>query len=211
MKSLMRCILVLVIPVFVAGCAAKKQALPPSPNIEAKVAIDYDLLADKIVERLQKMPLAEQLLEEPKELAEMITKITNPFNGHRYALINKKMTWREAKAHAERLGGYLATITSQEEQDWICQTFTNAQFWLGGTDEALEGDWQWVTGERWDYTNWAPGEPNNVVSYYEGGENAIVMRTLPDNPYGLWNDWPTDSLDFFSSLLLEFDSRTAPK
>ena len=77
-----------------------------------KVEIDYDLLADKIVERMQRMP--------PKELEGAVT---NPSNGHRYVLINKEMTWREAKAYAERLGGYLATITSQEEQDWIYQNF----------------------------------------------------------------------------------------
>ncbi len=22
--------------------------------------------------------------------------------------------------------------------------------------------WEWVTGEPWDYTNWAPGEPNDA-------------------------------------------------
>ena len=187
--------MVLMVLFFVAGCAAKQAPTISSHTKVEKVEIDYDLLADKIVERLQNPT--------PKELEGMVT---NPSNGHRYVLINKKMTWCEAKAYAERFGGYIATITSQEEQDWICQTFTDAQFWLGGTDEALEGDWQWVTGERWDYTNWAPGEPNNVVSYHEEGEDAIVMRTLPDNPYGLWNDWPTVSLDFLSSLLLEFDS-----
>lgn len=156
-----------------------------------KVEIDYDLLTDKIVERLQNM--------HPKELEGMIT---NPSNGHRYVLVNIRMTWCEAKAHSERLGGYLATITSQEEQDWICQNFPDARFWLGGTDEDVDGEWRWVTGEEWGYTNWGQGEPNDFLL----GEDALEMSTLLDNTNGLWNDLPAGSLTFPTSLLVEFDS-----
>ena len=157
-----------------------------------KVEIDYDLLADKIVERLQNPT--------PKELEGMVT---NPSNGHRYVLINKEMVWREAKAYAERLGGYLATITSQEEQSWICQNFSGARCWLGGTDEAVEGEWRWITGEKWDYTNWNfPSEPND----FGAGEDALEMSALLETDFGLWNDLSTDTLTWTTSLLVEFDS-----
>ena len=190
MQSLMRYVLVLVILVFVVGCAAK-QAPTTSPHI--KVEIDYDLLADKIVERLQNPP--------PKELEGMIT---NPSNGHRYVLINKEMAWYEAKAYAERLGGYLATITSVEEQSWICQNFSGTRYWLGGTDEAVEGDWRWITGEKWDYTNWnVPSEPNDFGT----GEDALELdNTGLWNTNGLWNDLSAYTLTWTTSLLVEFDS-----
>jgi len=126
---------------------------------------------------------------------------TNPFNGHEYMLVHKGMTWREAKAYAEELGGHLATITSFEEQDWICQTFPGVRCWLGGTDEEVEGEWKWVTGERWDYTNWARSEPNNVDTM-GGEENALEIKTES----GFWNDHPTDYWLLTPSLLVEFDS-----
>jgi len=147
------------------------------------------------------------ILFDPNPQGEMIT---NPSNGHGYMLVYKGMTWREAKAYAEELRGYLATITSFEEQDWICQHFQNVRFWLGGTDEEVEGEWKWVTGEEWAYMNWAPGEPNNSDIMGDGREeNALEMRLAPNNPEGLWNDVPSDTftVGFYpTSLLVEFDS-----
>ena len=176
-----------------------------------KVEIDYDLLADKITKGLQNTHP-----EQPTELEgaiELERVITNPFNGHRYVLINKQMTWREAKKYAERLGGYLATITSFEEQDWICQTFPRVQCWLGGTDEEVEGEWKWITGEKWDYTNWNfPGEPSNNYRPAGGGEeNALCFSPS----YGKWNDLPADTLTSSivggTSFLVEFNPQTDPK
>lgn len=31
---------------------------------------------------------------------------------------------------------------------------SGVQCWLGGTDEKKEGEWEWVTGEKWDYSNY---------------------------------------------------------
>ena len=62
------------------------------------------------------------------------------------------ITWHAAKdsAASDRmlyfgLRGYLATITSQEENDFI-NTKTSSVGWIGASDEAVEGDWRWVTG-----------------------------------------------------------------
>lgn len=43
----------------------------------------------------------------------------NPENGHYYTVIKMIKTWDEAKVVSESLGGYLATITSSEENEWI--------------------------------------------------------------------------------------------
>ena len=47
--------------------------------------------------------------------------IQNPDNGHWYKRIDTEVTWQSAKAYAESLdmGAYLATITSQEENDFV--------------------------------------------------------------------------------------------
>ena len=90
--------------------------------------------------------------------------IYNPDNGHSYKRIDTSMTWSDAKIYAENLGGYLATITSQDENDFVWDNLgaSGPDFiWLGGTDEVTEGTWQWVTGEAWVYENWGPGQPDD--------------------------------------------------
>ena len=109
-------------------------------------------------------------------------RIYNPINGHLYEKFDTSMTWDDAKAYCESLGGYLATVTSQEENDWIMDNLHPYEsaygYYFGAADVEEEGVWKWVTGEAWDYTNWAPGEPNGGI-----GENVIQWLSS-----GLWND-----------------------
>eukprot|EP01052_Picozoa_sp_SAG31_P034061 SAG31_NODE_3925_length_3746_cov_2.099260_4_plen_65_part_00 len=50
------------------------------------------------------------------------------------------ITWADAREAAGERGGYLATITSAEEQE--CLTELNAGCgWLGGNDINAEGSW----------------------------------------------------------------------
>ncbi|MFC1718547.1 leucine-rich repeat domain-containing protein [Candidatus Poribacteria bacterium] len=98
----------------------------------------------------------------------------NPINGHHYEVIADFINWSDAKAEAQSLTyggtqGHLATVTSQEESDFICNNLTfPGNVWLGGfqLDGSPEpnGNWQWVTGEPFVYTNWDNGQPNNAVS-----------------------------------------------
>ena len=91
--------------------------------------------------------------------------IQNPNNGHWYLHVAhpSRTAWKTCKAEAEAVGGYLATITSASEQQWVYSNIVSGKghTFLGGTDEVTEGVWQWITGEAWTYSNWAPGDPNN--------------------------------------------------
>ena len=97
--------------------------------------------------------------------------IKNPTNGHYYQLvevIGSSMDWYEARDAAmtmvyNRMPGHLATITSHPEEGLIVNYFPEIYpeyVWLGASDESNEGDWNWITGEAWNYTDWAFGEPN---------------------------------------------------
>ena len=102
------------------------------------------------------------------------------------------MTWTNAKAYCEGLGGHLATITSAEEQAFIEQLLLvgqKNQYWLGGTDEQQEGVWTWVTGEPWSYTNWDPGQPDN----YHGLEDYLQIYNKANGIRFKWNDIPVDN------------------
>ena len=94
------------------------------------------------------------------------------YAGHEYRVVVDKgiHDWRIANAQATN-GWYLATITSQQEQNFIESLIKNAQeyyqnhrysegiegLWLGGFFK--NNSWHWVTGESWSYTNWGPSQP----------------------------------------------------
>jgi thiol-disulfide isomerase/thioredoxin len=103
-------------------------------------------------------------------------RLLNPKTGHDYQRIDVPMTWQEAKEYCEQLGGYLATATTAEENEFIYTQFgTEHVCWLGATDEGEEGTWKWITDEPWDYENWHPGEPSNN----DGTENYLVLGNTP--------------------------------
>ena len=122
--------------------------------------------------------------------------VFNPDNGHYYNFVSSSQSWTQANTAAmgqQFMGqnGYLATITSPSEQSFIVtqfgslfpSNFGTTPVWLGGfqPDGSPEpaGNFQWVTGEPFVYSNWGPGEPNN----FNGIENVIEIRSD-----GFWND-----------------------
>ena len=121
----------------------------------------------------------------------------------RYEIIPWTNGWIAAEADAEARGGHLATITSEAE--WVTVSnlfggnFTNC--WLGGTDEAQEGVWKWVTGEKWEYTMWRSGEPNNSLANDTiNGEDYLVLY-----PSTLWNDLDATN-SVVQAYLLEYEN-----
>jgi hypothetical protein len=114
-------------------------------------------------------------------------------NDHCYEAFTTLLTWYDAETIAEAsvfLGchGYLATITSQGETNFVSSNFP-AYCWLGGFQPPgspePDGGWQWVTDESWGpYTNWAGGEPSN-----SDGEDGLIIW-----PSGIWNDGHRESL-----------------
>jgi hypothetical protein len=125
-------------------------------------------------------------------------------NGHAYESVGQATTWEAAKIAANGMtflgmSGHLATITSQAENDFIVANFSNPQF-LGGyqLDGATEpaGGWAWVTGEPWSYTNWAPGEPNNLsgiekyLEYFAGGPRWNDISGAETRTYVVEYDTP---------------------
>lgn len=118
---------------------------------------------------------------------ENIPQDASEFNGHLYYVYNLDMvtTWEEAKQYCESQGGYLATITSKEEDDFLYSYITDmgydsVLFGLSNTDQ--DNVWTWVTGEPFSYENWASGEPN-----HQGGYEHYGMY-YEKNKDGTWND-----------------------
>jgi Ca2+-binding RTX toxin-like protein len=102
------------------------------------------------------------------------------YKGHQY-LLTQALTWEEAQAEAQRVGGNLVTINDAAEQQWLYSTFgAIEQFWIGFTDKFSEGNWQWISGEPITYTNWIAPEPSTAT-----WENYAGMGYLRQ-----WGDFP---------------------
>ena len=133
----------------------------------------------------------------------------DPANGHFYQFVGpSEISWSSALAAAAGsslygLQGYLATITSAQEQSFIQSRVPGLGSWMGASDAGHEGDWRWATGPEglanggagtpfWSgdsggsavagaYTHWASLEPNN--------NNNIENYGLIASGGG-WNDVP---------------------
>jgi hypothetical protein len=144
--------------------------------------------------------------------------------GHYYEYVAaKNIRWTEAKDAAEArsyrgLTGYLATITSAGENDFVAGK-CEGNGWLGGSDAGHDKQWYWVTGPEagskfcqqksyppgvgveytvggW-YQNFDDGEPNDYPSG-RNEENYLHMY-----PNGKWNDYP-DYTDKIFGYLVEY-------
>lgn len=120
------------------------------------------------------------------------------FDGHMYNFYLETIDWNSAKEKCESVNGHLVTITSDEENQFLVNNFPNnliSFFWIGASDEEQEGDWRWVTGEKFEYDNWSVDSPNNDLDneHYAGimkyEENFDDIET----PIGTWNDFAEDT------------------
>jgi len=71
-------------------------------------------------------------------------------NNHLYQYVAGSYTWSQAKTAAEAMTaygatGYLATITTSTENDFVYQRILG-DGWLGATDADVEDTWVWATG-----------------------------------------------------------------
>lgn len=127
-----------------------------------------------------------------------------PETKHFYKYISDRgISWTSAKAAAEArdyygLQGYLATITSRIENDFIW-TKVKGVGWIGASDSEVEGDWKWMTGPEagtlfWrgnfsgtrinnEFSYWNTGEPNN-----RGDEDYAHVNQDPSSIPKSWND-----------------------
>jgi hypothetical protein len=123
---------------------------------------------------------------------------TFAFKGHRYALVLFPLNVGDARNFAQHCGGYLASVTSEEENTWLAETFGAASLgrllWLGGTDEGSESFWRWSNGEGWRYEHWNRPEPNNN----NGNEHALALK-----PDGWWID--ADGYSLQLPFVIEWD------
>ncbi|XP_071793642.1 echinoidin-like [Asterias amurensis] len=113
------------------------------------------------------------------------------FGNHCYIFVEDTKTFDEAEQYCQKLSrlgrpSHLASVMSQEEIEFLVELATpmdgavSRHTWLGYRRDLSTGSFAWIDGSpAGNYTNWAPGEPNN-----RGGEEDCVE--MYDT--SMWND-----------------------
>ena len=100
-------------------------------------------------------------------------------NGSQYYCSTSPAQWQVAESTCNSLGGHLVSINSAEENAFLTDILTLQSAWIGLSDVANEGVFEWSNGQALSYSNWYPGQPNN---YNNNQDYVELMNT------GYWND-----------------------
>jgi Lectin C-type domain len=131
-------------------------------------------------------------------------------NGHWYRFESSPAGWATARAESAALGGYLVTVNSAPEGDFL-RTLGVGTAWIGllqnpaspGFSEPASG-WEWISGEPLNYTNWRvntngqPNEPNNIdststdVAVMDAPERTTWNDVPQVGAYSYWVEWSAD-------------------
>ncbi|CAG2193307.1 CD206 [Mytilus edulis] len=94
-----------------------------------------------------------------------------------WLFVTKNITADAARTDCMRRGGYLATVNSQDEQNFLVANmprpfntsiyFKGGSIWIGISDRIVENSFVWDDGTPVMYTNWEAGEPNNWMNLNE--------------------------------------------
>ena len=112
--------------------------------------------------------------------------------GHFYKL-SSVGTYEQVNAEAKESGGYLACISSAEENEIVAKVSstgkTTASSYIGLTRNAENlQEWLWADGSEVNYTNWNEGEPNSenetVAEIYDSTRSPGAEK---------WNDCTVSS------------------
>jgi len=145
----------------------------------------------------------------------------NGVNGHFYKPISTGATYTNARAASllttfKGQQGYLVTITSASEDQFIFNNVPQSNIWFALTDEVEEARWTIDAGPEkgtlikinngqlngnipGQYNNWAGGEPNN-----SGNEDYAVTKWSGGSQ---WNDLPNH---FSCAYVIEYGTWTNP-
>ncbi|MCF8163675.1 MAG: hypothetical protein K9J78_07480, partial [Polynucleobacter sp.] len=135
--------------------------------------------ADEILTLTVNGLTASVTVEDSTDMPDDSSVVFNPANGHYYQAVSDNVTWTQALEYAgqqyyQGLKGYLVTITSSEENEFVHKSVVNASditgwgsdsgyqgIWLGASDSGTEGVWKWMSGP----------ETNTVFAESSGFQN----------------------------------------
>ncbi|XP_033624617.1 macrophage mannose receptor 1-like [Asterias rubens] len=95
------------------------------------------------------------------------------------------MTWPASKSTCEAYGGFLVSVTSEDENSFITSQFEMLiavgidSLWMGASDYTSDGVFEWSEGSSISFNKWHPTEPKNTLNPDCGNYNTA-------DPQGRW-------------------------
>ncbi|XP_027626910.1 C-type lectin domain family 4 member E isoform X2 [Tupaia chinensis] len=110
------------------------------------------------------------------------------FQSSCYFFSTNTMSWTASVKNCSFMGAHLVVINTEEEQVFLFHKKPKRrEFFIGLTDQVVEGQWQWVDGTPFteSLSFWDVGEPNNLVTV----EDCVSIRDSSNSRQN-WNDLP---------------------
>ncbi|XP_051830212.1 C-type lectin domain family 4 member K-like [Antechinus flavipes] len=101
--------------------------------------------------------------------------------GNLYYFSCGKLPWDAAEQYCVSRGSHLASVTSEEEQNFLYKKANGTYYWIGLSNQN-DSDWQWTDGTPYDEAKskefWAIGKPssdntnNNCVHFWANTQKS---------------------------------------
>ena len=113
------------------------------------------------------------------------------YNGSKYFMSNTTTNWITAKNNAAANGGYLASITSQGENDFILNNINSIVF-IGYNDAQSEGNFKWDSGETVGFDKFSDTNSSNKdygkMNFWNGNwgvdDQYVSRKSIVEIPCG---------------------------
>lgn len=117
----------------------------------------------------------------------------------RYVLVDRFVTWDEARQDAELRGGHLAILSSEGEYDDLIKHLTAKSVhgsapWLGAKRGSEDGSWYWLSGELLPSIDW---QDTVRLERWLTGEKCAYL--------GKHSGWYAEPSDALHRYLIEYD------
>lgn len=142
-------------------------------------------------------------------------------NGHFYQLVieTEPISWHQAARaaagsfHRGRRGHLVSVTSAPEDQFVIDKLLMETSLrgaWMGMTDSLREANFRWVTGEPFEFSNWAHSPRKQPDNYREaswhGGEDYGMYADYVGDKQWAWNDLSVDSIqEKVSAYIIEYE------
>jgi len=106
-------------------------------------------------------------------------------------------SWTQAEANSVKLGGHLAQVSSLDENDFLTNRFDknsrikiNSEYvaWIGITYDFSRNEWTDVNGQKQQFFNWYPGQPDQNKKDLGRVETSIILSGSTWGSVGVWDD-----------------------
>ncbi|KAM9449630.1 uncharacterized protein Hap1MRO34_022145 [Clarias gariepinus] len=165
------------------------QAINNNLNLEKdRLQVSYNSMKN---ERQRLKFQRDQLQKKTSLLQNVILKLgCRVFNSNVYYNLTKKMYWDESRNECKARGADLVIINSTEEQEFISTYYGDTESWIGLTDRATEGTFNWIDGSPLTTAFWWKGEEPN--DYNKNEDCVITGYSKAKSNMSTWADYPCD-------------------